>query len=304
MDLRFPNYPFTKILGWSNSRYDLFCSCKRKYLYSYYPASFANLETKIRNLKNLTTVPLEIGNLYHDMMEVFLERLQKSDLPINEEKLFKFVDNLCEKKLPQKAFFENYYNTCAVDFKEINERVKFCLKNFLNSPILDFLNSIEMPQRKSFLVEAGSKMNGKKYFGETRINGLKAFCKMDFIFVKDEKIYIIDWKTGKKDEQKHAKQLLGYTLAAKGLNSEIKSDEIFPKSVYVSDVYDELVLKTTDKKLADFAETVKAETEEMQSFCLNVEENVPLPVERFEKTSNENVCRMCEFRELCLLTAS
>ncbi|MDR0304111.1 MAG: PD-(D/E)XK nuclease family protein [Chitinispirillales bacterium] len=301
MDLRFPDYPFTKMLGWSNSRYDLFCQCKRKYLYFYYPASFANLEAKVKELKKLTTIPLEIGNLYHDMMEVFLERLQKSDSPINEEKLFGFVDDLCEKKLSQKVFFENYYKTCTVDFGKINEKVKFCMKNFLISPILNFLNSIEMPQRQSFLIEAGSKMNGKKYFGETRINGLKAFCKMDFIFIRDEKVYIIDWKTGKKDENKHTKQLLAYALAAKGLNSEIKSGEIFPKSVYVSETYGELALEATDEKLADFAESVRNETEEMQSFCLNVEENIPLPVESFEKTPNESVCKMCEFRELCFI---
>jgi len=299
MDLRFPDYPFTKILGWSNSRYDLFCLCKRKYLYFYYSSSFGKLESKIKDLKNLTTVSLEIGNIYHDMMEVFLERLQKSDAPINEQKLFSYVDNLCAKKLPQKIFFENYYNKINVNFAEISEKVKACIRNFLNSPILEFLNSIEMTQRKLFLVEAGSKMYGKKYFGETRIDGIKAYCKMDFIFVKDGKIYILDWKTGKKDEHKHTKQLYAYALAAKCLNSEIKSEEIFPKSVYVNGAYDELSLIVTDERLIETTKIIKDETEQMQKFCSNIEENIPLPVDIFEKSQRESVCRMCEFQELC-----
>ena len=299
MNLRFPDYPFTRILGWSNSRFDLFCSCKRKYLYFYYPAVFGKQEAKIKYLKNLTTVPLEVGNLYHDMMEAFLERIQKSDAPINKDKLLAFVDKLCETKLVQKVFLEDYYKTAPVDFGKINEKVKHCLEVFLNSPISDFLNSIEMPQRQSFLIEAGSKMNGKKYFGETRINGLKAYCKMDFILVKDGNIHIIDWKTGKKDENKHTKQLLGYALAAKGLNPAVKSEEIFPKSVYVSDVYDELDLKADDGELADFVEVIKSETQEMQKYCSDIEENIPLPIENFPKTGNQNICRLCEFQELC-----
>jgi hypothetical protein len=301
MNLRFPNYPFTKILGWSNSRYDLFCQCKRKYLYFYYPSSFTSLEVKIKKLKNLTTIPLEIGNLYHDVMEAFLERLQKSCSEINKEKLFTFIDKLCQEKLPNKVFFENYYKTDIVDFNEINQKVKFCVEKFLKSPILDFLNSIEMSQRQSFLIEAGSKMNGIKYFGETRIDGIKAYCKMDFIFVKNEKIHIIDWKTGKKDEHKHTLQLLGYALAAKGLNPQIKSGDIFPKSVYISGDYEELNLVITDERIADFTQTVKQQTLKMQNFCHNVEENIPLGIENFEKCEKENVCKMCEFRELCVL---
>jgi hypothetical protein len=301
INLRFPDYEFSKILGWSNSRYDLFCSCKRKYLYSYYSKSFSNLEAKIRELKELTSVALEIGNLYHDIMEIFLERLQKSDSPIDKEKLFKHIDGLCENKLSRKTFIEIYYATASVDFAQICEKVKSCVEIFLKSPIFEWIKSIEMDERKLWLVEAGSKMNGKKYFGETRIGGLKAYCKMDFIFIKDKKIYIVDWKTGQKDENKHAKQLLGYAAAAKGLSSEIKASEIFPKAAYVNGSYDELNLEITDEKLVDFAETVARETKEMQGFCLNIEENAPLPVENFHKCEKIKFCQMCEFQELCLI---
>ena len=299
MDLHFPNYPYSKILGWSNSRYDLFGICKRKYLYSYYPNAFGRQADKIKELKNLTTIALEIGNLYHDVMEVFLERLQKSDNPIDEKKLFAFIDKLCADKLPNKAFFENYYKTATVNIGEIGSKVKLCVENFLDSPIFDWLVSTKMEDRQNWLVEAGSKMNGTKYFGETRINGLKAYCKMDFIFVVDDKIYIIDWKTGKKDESKHTKQLLAYALAAKGLNAKISAEKIFPRAVFINGIYEEMGVEITDDRLTGFVEVVKKETAEMQSFCSNIEENIPLPIENFEKCGKENVCRFCEFRELC-----
>ncbi|MCL2844951.1 MAG: PD-(D/E)XK nuclease family protein [Chitinivibrionia bacterium] len=299
INLRFADYPFTKILGWSNSRYDLFCSCKRKYLYSYYPKSFGNLEYKIKNLKNLTSVPLEVGNLYHDIMEVFLERMQESNAPINKEKLFAFIDNLCLNKLSQKVFFEKYYGTAEVDFAQICAKIKSCVEIFLNSPTFEWIKSIDTNERKLWLVEAGSKMNGKKYFGETKIGGLKAYCKMDFIFIKDDKIHIVDWKTGQKDEARHKKQLLGYAVAAKTLSEQLKASDILPKAVYVNGAYDELKLTVCDKELDDFAEIVAKETKEMQAYCSNVEENLPQATEIFEKCQRPNFCRLCEFQELC-----
>jgi ATP-dependent helicase/DNAse subunit B len=300
MNLHFPNYPFTKILGWSNSRYDLFCLCKRKYIYSYYSNFFGKQAEKVKELKNLTTIALEIGNLYHDMMEIFLERLQKSDKPIDKERVFAYLDKLCAEKLPRKVFFENYYKTATVDFSEIGGKVKFCVENFLQSPILEWINSIKMEDRKNWLVEAGSKTNGTKYFGETRIDGIKAYCKMDFIFVLGDEIHIVDWKTGKKDGSKHAKQLLAYAVAAKGLNTEMSADKIFPKAVFINGIYEEMSIEITDEKLTDFVEIVKKETAQMQSFCSNIEENIPLPIENFEKRENENICKFCEFRELCI----
>jgi CRISPR/Cas system-associated exonuclease Cas4 (RecB family) len=123
---------------------------------------------------------------------------------------------------------------------------------------------------------------------------------MDFIFIKDDKIHIIDWKTGKKDEKKHTKQLLAYALAVKGLNPTVKSEEILPKSVYVNGIYEELSPDITDEKLTNVADTIMSQTQEMQKFCLNIKENVPLSIENFYKTSNETICKMCEFQELCM----
>ena len=123
---------------------------------------------------------------------------------------------------------------------------------------------------------------------------------MDFIFIKDQKIHILDWKTGQKDEAKHKKQLLGYAVAAKSLSGKLKAEDIFPKAVYVNGAYDELDLTVCDEELEDFAETVAQETNQMQAFCSNIEENLPIGIEKFEKCERPNFCRMCEFGELCL----
>ena len=92
MNLTYQTYPFTPTLGWSISRFETFDKCKRQYFYTYY-AKFAPgiPQYKLAQLKNLTSVPLEVGNVVHDVIEAFLRRLQKSDSDIDEKRFLQFA---------------------------------------------------------------------------------------------------------------------------------------------------------------------------------------------------------------------
>ena len=64
MVLEYKTFEFTKILGWSSSRYELFTKCKRQYFYNYYPRFVKSVPYyKVAELKSLTSIPLEIGNI-------------------------------------------------------------------------------------------------------------------------------------------------------------------------------------------------------------------------------------------------
>ena len=77
-------FPFTSILGWSSSRYDVFSTCKRKYYYRYYAKHDMDFALdQIIRLRQLTTVPLTVGSIAHDVIETLLKRLQKSDADID-----------------------------------------------------------------------------------------------------------------------------------------------------------------------------------------------------------------------------
>jgi len=75
---RLRKFEFTDILGWSYSRYNTFQQCKRKYYYEYYRKRDIENVAKIAVLRDLTTVPLEIGNISHKLIQALLSRLQKS----------------------------------------------------------------------------------------------------------------------------------------------------------------------------------------------------------------------------------
>ena len=226
MNLKYDKFPFTPILGWSSSRYELFDKCKRQYYYNYYANHVKDIPVyKIKKLKELTSVPLEIGNVIHDVMEAFLKRLQKSDSDIDEKRFFEYAKQKANDYFSHKTFIELYYNQIEkIDEDSVNAKIDGCLNNFISSPTYNWLFMKAINNRENWMIEPGG-------YGETRLDGLKAYCKMDFLFPVDEHIYILDWKTGKKDEYKHRNQLVGYAAAASS-NFNISWKVIFPK-IYV-----------------------------------------------------------------------
>ncbi|MDR3281544.1 MAG: PD-(D/E)XK nuclease family protein, partial [Endomicrobium sp.] len=199
---------YTDVLGWSMSRYDRFLNCKRRYFYDYYAKFDTEISLeKIRFLKNLTSKALETGNIVHDIIKDILKRYQKTVEPINRDKFFKYLFEMTKKHCNSKIFFEDYYNSEIVLASKIYIKVKNMLENLLSSSRFKWVEKSAISQSSKWVIEPEG-------FGETRINNLKVFCKVDFLFPVENKLYIIDWKTGKSEEKKHSKQLTGYSLWA------------------------------------------------------------------------------------------
>lgn len=294
MKIQFDSYKFTPILGWSSSRYELFNRCKRAYFYNYYGKfDKAHSFQKIKELKSMTSVPMEVGNVIHHIIETFLGRLQKSNKPLDEQKFLDYGINLVDTLFAKKTFLETYYGyTQEIDHNFAKVKVEAALKNFLRSPLYNWICSTPLESRKEWVIEPAG-------FGETRIDGLKAYCKMDFLLPVDGKIHILDWKSGKKSEEKHSAQLLGYSLAAQASNPNLLASDIVPKIVYMLPDIEEFQVDITTDKLASFKNRVKSETTEMQKFCVDVDNNTPVGIEKFEKCGNDNICRLCFFQEFC-----
>lgn len=294
MKIKFERYPFTPILGWSSSRFDLFTQCKRHYFYNYYTKFVKDVSpSQMQRLKKLTSVPLEIGNVVHHVVEELLRRLQKSSSPINEEKFIQFGLNLCDKNFDSKEFLEIYYKyTDTIDRESAKERIVVSLKNFLRSPLYTWIISTAIHESSEWVIEPDG-------YGETRIGGLKAYCKMDFLFPIGDEVHILDWKSGKKQEEKHQAQLLGYALAASVNNPSIDRTKIIPRIIYMYPSLDELSFEITDSDLTKFANTVKEQTEIMHSYCDTIEQNIPKPFDQFEKTNFTALCSNCPFQEPC-----
>lgn len=285
-------FEYTPILGWSVSRYGKFLLCKRQYYYDYY-AKYDKVfpRQKIEELKRLTSIPLEIGNIVHHIIKGLLERLLKSEKPIDKTRFLDFAKRKTEELCGSKTFMEIYYNEITnINTDELFDRIQNSLNNFLNSNRYNWLTKEAISDKKDWLIEPPG-------YGETRINEMKVYCKVDFLFPIDNDIYIIDWKTGKREE-KHKKQLLGY-VSWSSYHFEKDPIGIIPIIAYLQPSYEEIEMKFDESDIQDFAIQIKKEREEMYSFCSNVEENIPKDKEEFIKTTNTVVCDYCNYRELC-----
>ena len=285
--------PFTSILGWSVSRYEKFDQCKRRYYYDYYAKYDQDIPLqKIAFLKSLTSTDLEIGNLIHDTIATLLHRLRKNISPIDTEKVFRYSFSQVDRAMENKIFMEVYYNQQEkIDADDLKDRVGICLKNFFASRWYQWLTGEALARRSSWVIEP-------KDYGEVRINGLKAYCKADFLFPATEgKLYVLDWKTGKADHPRHRRQMMGYVLYARDIFN-VAADEVRPAIIYLSEPYGEMENSFSESELDEFAGQIAKETQEMYRYCENIEENIPKPKSFFPKQAT-GLCAYCNYRELC-----
>ena len=286
-------FEYTSLLGWSASRYDMFKLCKRQYYYNYYAKYDKEFPLdKLKYLKNLTSIALETGTIVHDVHETLFKRLQKSDEEIDQERFFKYAFDLTEKNCSSKSFIEVYYKEIVkVNSDELYDKVKLCLINLLGSDRFAWILNKAIESKNNWIIEPPG-------YGETRINGLKAYCKVDFLYPIHDEVFIIDWKTGKQDEEKHRKQLIGYTVWA-SYHLGIAPSKINPIVSYLFPNYDEVKVRFTEEDIKDFSDKLLEETNEMYQYCSNINENIPIEKSLFSKTSNEKICAYCNYKELC-----
>ena len=290
-------FPFSPILGWSVSRFDTFSFCKRKYYYTYYGKFDRDFPpAKINQLKALTTEALSIGSLAHDVIEAILKRLQKSTDVIDETRMKGFVKAQVQKYMLDKVFSEVYYKEKEeIDEAYIIESVFNAVMIFVKSERFEWIKQLPETSKQQWIIEPDG-------YGETRIRtdrgDLKAYCKVDFMLPDGKDIYILDWKTGKADEFKHRKQLIGYSLFA-SFHFENKFDRIIPILAYLKDGYSEVIPQISEMDIENFKSDMIGDIRAMQNMNVDIENNTPVAKNEFTLTESEGKCKYCEFRELC-----
>ncbi|MEO8572811.1 MAG: PD-(D/E)XK nuclease family protein [Pyrinomonadaceae bacterium] len=293
---RLRKFEFTDILGWSYSRYNTFQQCKRKYYYEYYRKRDIENVGKIAALKDLTSVPLEIGNISHKLIQALLNRLQKTADEIDREKFYDYARRTTHDICAEKNFEDIYYGKRDhIDLDiEIFQPVMVAMRNFLESERLQWLFEEALVAKDDWIIE----FEDNNKYGECRIDNHKAYCKVDFLFPVDDRLHIIDWKTGKEDYAKHSVQLRGYAGWA---NCQFGTDlsNITTTVAHLLPEYKETSVVLTEYDIDDFAMRVREQTDAMHEYCEVPELNIPFPKEKFEMTPLVNFCKTCKYRELC-----
>jgi hypothetical protein len=285
-------FEFTDILGWSHSRFSTFSMCKRQYYFQYYAKYDLDNVVKIAVLKKLTSVPLEIGNIAHKLIKTLLTRLQKTSAEIDHAKFFDYAERRGKELFRSKLFQEVYYKEKnRVDYEsEIYPQVEESMMSLLESDRLEWLFEEALVEKDEWLIEPDG-------YGECRIEDMKAYCKVDFLFPIGDEIHVIDWKTGKKSG-KHLEQLKGYA-AWVHFHYEKDWSQIKPTVAYLLPDYDENSLTINEFDIEDFTEKIRRDTEAMYGYLQESELNIPKEKDAFPMTDSLKICAHCNFRELC-----
>ena len=187
------HFPFTHILGWSATRYDLFSVCKRKYFFHYY-AKY-NLEIQVRRLtrfKELVTLPLETGGIVrYEVVEALLNRLKATTRIWKGARFHAYADNLIAQSLEQKPFEEVVYGEVnQIDPSDLAPKIHACLDNLLASRRYAWLVEEAVATAPEWIIDPPGYDKGE-------LQDLKVYCKVDFLFPLGDELHIVDWKTGK-----------------------------------------------------------------------------------------------------------
>ena len=170
-------FPFTPILGWSNSRYELFSICKRKYFYHYYNKYDPDLPRReIMQYRNLSTLPLEIGSIVHEVIEALLRRLKQSTEPIDTGKFVDYALGVARNAIRSKQFEEIVYGQRAeIGEDDLAPGIQESLLNLIESKRYAWLAEKAVEQAQGWIIDPPG-------FVETRLEDLKAYFKVYFLF--------------------------------------------------------------------------------------------------------------------------
>ncbi|MEW5806858.1 MAG: PD-(D/E)XK nuclease family protein [Acidobacteriota bacterium] len=289
-------YEYSDVAGWSFSRYDTFRTCKRQYYFEYYGKKHAPPEImeRIDFLKSLLSSAILLGQIVHDAIATILRKIQSMNEEIPLDDLREKATRVFSETLAGSLLLDTYYGAIITPARkfELEFQLESCLESFYASKWYQELKSTPDERKAKWIIEPED-------FGEFRLDGMKAYARVDFAFPsEDGYLNIIDWKTGKRYDQKHAIQMQGYILYAHDVHG-FPLEKIRAILEYLSDSDDPVECVMNQAHLESFKKRVRKELTEMHSFCQNVERNFPLSMEYFPLRDDSRACGWCRYRELC-----
>ncbi|MCP3027399.1 PD-(D/E)XK nuclease family protein [Halobacillus sp. A5] len=305
-------------MSWSLSRHKTMLTCKRKYAYDYYVSHNGwlndadTLARQAYRLKKITNLEMHFGSVVHDLIYQIIQRvLNNQEIPREEAVVDEirhhlnrsFIESTKKEHLWQhrpKHFtmlHEIYYSQTNQlpdhKIKKITERLHTTVSNFFASrSFADVLNKQQMRFLES------------EKFRYMTVDGVKIFIVMDLLYkdLTENKWVIVDWKTGKSSEEDRG-QLAMYALYLQQKHHIESLDDIVIRNEYLLDgTHAEHQL--TEQDLINVQRLYGISLEQMQTLLIDVENNIPQPIEHFSMQEDPRICARCNYQELCFPSLS
>lgn len=293
--------------SWSHSRRETFKECPRKYYYQYYGAHNgwdADAPETARltyRLKNLTSLPEEIGAAVHECASMAVHQARSGAPPPTVNDLYEQARQRLNRawqdshNFPawvqspkrRRMFQEFYYDTGIGETRiaDAREQIRTCLQNLLIS--ISYRETVAAPYTEVKNVEQFITFN----LDDTPIHAVP-----DLIYrIGDNGWRIVDWKSG--NSRKDSKtQAMVYALY---LREKHKADtgNITARIEWLAHGEAE-ELAFTQSELTQFAGGIRDSISAMQAYLADPAANAPLPSSGFPMRDDRSLCRRCKFRQL------
>lgn len=293
--------------SWSRSRSKSFDECARRYWFTYY-GSWEGWEPqsppRTRQayiLKQLQSRWMWVGSLVHDTVAKVLVSA-RAGRPIPEEQA---IEEALQRmraefrasrageylKRPKKTcgLFEHEYKLDLSDdqWGEAADHMKACVSAFYKSPWFEKLP--RLPRGAWLPIEELSHFY---------LDGVKVFVKPDFAYRSDETtVEIIDWKTGRRDEEADPVQLACYALHALDQKWAAEPEQV------VTNEYNLALGKGRETRMSaarldEVKAAILASAAAMKQRLDDPARNVATE-SKFPVATDPSTCRSCNYRKIC-----
>ena len=276
----------------------------RKYYYRHYGGwggwEFnADDRTKeLYRISKMTNVPMFVGMMVHDTINHILEELEAGRIVEQENAKKSVIDKFkrgwsqskrkeWQEDPKRKAnFFEHYYDVALTDEELLEARDKMVesINGFYESESFHFIKQLS---KSDWLT--------REELVSYDFEGTPVFVKLDFAAKHGERVYVYDWKSGKKAFQDDV-QLSVYALYA------MKRWDITLENLRLFDVY--LIkrlpvkLKVNQPMIEETKILMRKSITEMKELLDDQESNVASE-DKFPMIDNTSVCAKCEYKGIC-----
>lgn len=294
--------------AWSASRIKTLRECARRYWYNYFCAwegwlAYAEKEKKDAYLlKNLTSFPMYVGTVVHKIIEDCIKQFKKSgqwpSLESSKQKIVQLLRNGWlesknkdwQKNSKKVNFFEMYYNKMPDKNKLAGFKTKAlkCIEAFYKCDLFKTMDSLQPEQWVS--VEEFQKFQ--------MATGEEVSVKLDLAFKNNGKLYIVDFKTGKPNDN-IIEQVVTYSMYAIKMGWTDKLENIVIIPAFLAYFEDDPIaafptIEITKSQLKQQVDTIKREYPLLAQAHENRDNK-----EYFEMTQNTQKCIYCNFKEIC-----
>ena len=299
--------------SWSISRVKTIKSCLREYYYTYYGSHRgwdpeASYEQKYSwRLKKLTNIWLAFGDVIHKAIKNIIDfKKNNIDKEIDVDALKEFVRtnlNIIVKQSSRKdsilrwneypkgnMLLEYYYDGKLEreDILEIKERIEQCVENIFESKTFFDINKGEYLDILE--VDEG---NFDYFFHE----GVKVFALIDLLYLdNDRNIVIVDWKTGKQNEEDR-EQLLVYLLYVME-KYNVPVEKVKGRVEYLLQG-EHVEYSFTNDDVEHIKNRISLEINVINALLVDENNNIPKDKDTFIMCDEDFKCNKCKYRILC-----